>query len=250
MSARTGLLVGLLWLVSILWTYQFASQNVENAHKAAVVPAIVKAVQKHEEKADKGHQVAATAAAKVAKVDQTFQKIEEGVLTYAQQNPGRADCSLNADGLRLWRAANRGEFAEPEGSAGRGSPGGVSEGAAGSEGRGASVAVGQPRGLSQDLPQVPDQQLRPDQVGTGGAAVTDIVDQAILTEEENRQAALQRIARHDGSQGKTVRDSAEQCSVCDDPIPQLRREAVPGVHTCVACQDELEREMRAHTRGY
>ena len=31
-------------------------------------------------------------------------------------------------------------------------------------------------------------------------------------------------------------ESAEECEECGEPIPQKRREAVPGVQTCVACQ--------------
>jgi phage/conjugal plasmid C-4 type zinc finger TraR family protein len=29
---------------------------------------------------------------------------------------------------------------------------------------------------------------------------------------------------------------SEQCVECGDDIPQARRRALPGVHTCVACQ--------------
>ena len=31
-------------------------------------------------------------------------------------------------------------------------------------------------------------------------------------------------------------ESAEDCDVCGEPIPKRRREALPGVRTCVACQ--------------
>ncbi|HZJ95076.1 MAG TPA: DksA/TraR family C4-type zinc finger protein [Thiopseudomonas sp.] len=30
--------------------------------------------------------------------------------------------------------------------------------------------------------------------------------------------------------------SAAYCAQCDEPIPQGRREAIPGVQLCVACQ--------------
>lgn len=32
--------------------------------------------------------------------------------------------------------------------------------------------------------------------------------------------------------------SAERCEECDEPIPQARREAVPGVKFCIKCQSE------------
>ncbi len=34
--------------------------------------------------------------------------------------------------------------------------------------------------------------------------------------------------------------SAELCEECDEPIPQARRLALPGVNYCVSCQVELE----------
>jgi phage/conjugal plasmid C-4 type zinc finger TraR family protein len=36
--------------------------------------------------------------------------------------------------------------------------------------------------------------------------------------------------------GKTVDDSAHICIDCDEPIPQARREAYPGLQRCVECQ--------------
>jgi len=35
-------------------------------------------------------------------------------------------------------------------------------------------------------------------------------------------------------------DSARECDDCGEPIPKRRREALPGVHTCVACQSERD----------
>ena len=45
-------------------------------------------------------------------------------------------------------------------------------------------------------------------------------------------------------------ESAEFCQECDEPIPQARREALPGVRLCVECQSELEREQRQDTSLY
>lgn len=70
--------------------------------------------------------------------------------------------------------------------------------------------------------------------------MSDEVDRASAREEELREDALQEQAIRSGLKGKTVADSAKFCGVCHCRIPQARREYVPGVQTCVACQTELE----------
>ncbi len=37
-------------------------------------------------------------------------------------------------------------------------------------------------------------------------------------------------------------DSLEFCEECDKSIPEARREAVPGVRLCVACQTKRDKE--------
>ena len=37
-----------------------------------------------------------------------------------------------------------------------------------------------------------------------------------------------------------VGDSATHCDECEDPIPEARRKAVPGVGTCVQCQSQRD----------
>lgn len=44
-------------------------------------------------------------------------------------------------------------------------------------------------------------------------------------------------------------DSAEFCEECEVAIPQARREAVPGVRFCVACQSKRDAEQDAYS-GY
>lgn len=39
--------------------------------------------------------------------------------------------------------------------------------------------------------------------------------------------------------------SREDCEECGEPIPQARRDAIPGVQLCVACQTERDNEERA-----
>jgi len=44
-------------------------------------------------------------------------------------------------------------------------------------------------------------------------------------------------------------ESLEYCEECGAEIPQARREAIPGVRLCVACQSELDR-IHASPAGY
>lgn len=39
----------------------------------------------------------------------------------------------------------------------------------------------------------------------------------------------------------TSGESAEDCDECGEPIPERRRQALPGVRTCVACQTMRDR---------
>ncbi|WP_353981548.1 DksA/TraR family C4-type zinc finger protein [Salinicola endophyticus] len=43
--------------------------------------------------------------------------------------------------------------------------------------------------------------------------------------------------------------SLTHCEECEEPIPQARREAVPGVRLCVACQAEADKH-HTHQSGY
>ncbi|ABR85586.1 MULTISPECIES: TraR/DksA C4-type zinc finger protein [Pseudomonas aeruginosa group] len=38
-----------------------------------------------------------------------------------------------------------------------------------------------------------------------------------------------------------IRESAEECQDCGEPIPQARRQAVPGCNRCIDCQARHER---------
>ena len=44
-------------------------------------------------------------------------------------------------------------------------------------------------------------------------------------------------------------EGPSHCVECDHEIPQARREALPGVRLCVACQSERDRQSAAFT-GY
>ena len=41
-------------------------------------------------------------------------------------------------------------------------------------------------------------------------------------------------------------ESLSHCEECDAEIPAARREAVPGVRLCVACQSEIDEQQASH----
>ena len=42
-------------------------------------------------------------------------------------------------------------------------------------------------------------------------------------------------------------ESRTHCEMCEEPIPEARRRAVPGVRLWVACQSDLEKRQTAQT---
>lgn len=62
--------------------------------------------------------------------------------------------------------------------------------------------------------------------------MVDLVDMASEVAAIHLAEALHRQQRA----GNTSAVSAEFCEDCDEPIPQRRREAVPGCQTCIDCQ--------------
>ena len=44
-------------------------------------------------------------------------------------------------------------------------------------------------------------------------------------------------------------ESLQHCEECDAPIPEARRQAVPGVRLCVACQSEHDKQQAVFS-GY
>ncbi len=45
-------------------------------------------------------------------------------------------------------------------------------------------------------------------------------------------------------------ESRSHCVECGEGIPEARREALPGVRLCVACQEEADREAASDISGY
>jgi phage/conjugal plasmid C-4 type zinc finger TraR family protein len=44
-------------------------------------------------------------------------------------------------------------------------------------------------------------------------------------------------------------ESLRACAMCGDPIPEKRRQAIPGVRMCVACQQEEDEKQKIEV-GY
>jgi phage/conjugal plasmid C-4 type zinc finger TraR family protein len=70
--------------------------------------------------------------------------------------------------------------------------------------------------------------------------VSDEIDRAQAREEEMRAIALEEQARR----AALIGDGAPDCMVCGEPIPEPRRQALPGVCTCVECQTDIEQALR------
>jgi len=56
----------------------------------------------------------------------------------------------------------------------------------------------------------------------------DIVDHAQLLEQQHLQRSLEML--NSSNKNKVSRT---HCKVCDEPIPEGRREAIQGVQTCI-----------------
>ena len=72
----------------------------------------------------------------------------------------------------------------------------------------------------------------------GGWATDGAVNEQI---EVSTQEAIDRMRlRARAAAG----ESRETCADCDEPIPEARRQAQPGVRLCIACQTESDRAFR------
>jgi phage/conjugal plasmid C-4 type zinc finger TraR family protein len=75
-------------------------------------------------------------------------------------------------------------------------------------------------------------------MAVGWARDGAVQDQIDATVEDGVELARSRLP--DG-------ESATHCQECGTPIPDARRKAIPGVHLCVRCQSELEKEQTTVT---
>lgn len=73
-------------------------------------------------------------------------------------------------------------------------------------------------------------------MATGWAGDGAVQDQIDATVNDGVQRARQQLRKGPG---------LTHCEECDTPIPAARREAVPGVRLCVACQEASDVEQRS-----
>lgn len=77
-------------------------------------------------------------------------------------------------------------------------------------------------------------------MATGWAQDGAVQDQIDATVKDGIERAKNRLP---------VGPSLTHCADCNEPIPERRREAIPGVRLCVKCQEEADREA-ATFAGY
>ncbi|QPK06502.1 TraR/DksA C4-type zinc finger protein [Vibrio kanaloae] len=66
----------------------------------------------------------------------------------------------------------------------------------------------------------------------------DVIDHACGLETQFTEVALaNQLAR---AQQVNQRESAHECGECGDPIPEARRQKVPGCQYCTPCQAARE----------
>ncbi|MBB1089536.1 DksA/TraR family C4-type zinc finger protein [Lysobacter sp. SG-8] len=70
----------------------------------------------------------------------------------------------------------------------------------------------------------------------GWTSDTSVQDQIDATVEDAIKRARSQLARGPG---------LSHCEECEAPIPQARRDAVPGVRLCVRCQEAEDRDAQA-----
>ncbi len=64
-------------------------------------------------------------------------------------------------------------------------------------------------------------------------------DGAVQKQIDASIADAVKIAREKMAKG----ESLSHCEECEEPIPEARRKAVPGVRRCISCQQEQEKEI-------
>ena len=77
-------------------------------------------------------------------------------------------------------------------------------------------------------------------MATGWAREGAVQDQIDATVKDAIERARSQLPQGPG---------LEHCEECDAPIPRARRDAVPGVRLCVACQ-ELRDQEQDQASGY
>lgn len=64
-----------------------------------------------------------------------------------------------------------------------------------------------------------------------------MADAADIAAENIEHAERQALARFNSSRNVDPRESRTHCVFCEEPIPEGRRKALPGVTCCIHCAD-------------
>ncbi|WP_202842769.1 DksA/TraR family C4-type zinc finger protein [Luteimonas saliphila] len=77
-------------------------------------------------------------------------------------------------------------------------------------------------------------------MATGWAGDGAVQDQIDATVKDGIKRARSQLPKGPGR---------SHCEECDAPIPEARRQAMPGVRLCIACQEAEEQDEQSHA-GY
>ena len=72
--------------------------------------------------------------------------------------------------------------------------------------------------------------------------MSDAVDAAQEAEARIREEALAHVKAAPGP-APMILDGVACCAECEEPIPEARLAALPGVGLCVTCAEELEGKL-------
>jgi hypothetical protein len=163
LTLRAALIHALMLAAMLGGAYWLGVHNTHLAEKVAEVKPLRQAIEVHNEKAVAGQQAETKAVAVQATTRANFARLETEVQVHEETHPTAADCSLDADGLRIWRDANADSQTAPASE-----PAGPVPGDATAAGKPApSGPAAQPRPVGGDLPPVPGESQRPGGVAGG-----------------------------------------------------------------------------------
>ena len=118
MNRRLAVALGVLIAAILLAgaAYRFGHKNEETANKAEQLQTVEKSIEQHDQVAEIGRTVERKTVARKRATQETFNGIHGEEIKYVRTHADAdAVCSLDDDGLRLWRAANAGADADAAG---------------------------------------------------------------------------------------------------------------------------------------
>ena len=165
MNRRLAIALGVLIAAILLAgaAYRFGHKNEENAAKAEQLQTVEKSIEQHDQVAEIGRTVERKTVARKRATEETFNGIHGEEIKYVRTHADAdAVCSLDDDGLRLWRAANTGADTDTAG----GGNGDVSGAAATCE-RPADGSAGEPYCDGRGVSPVPRSPSGADRLAAG-----------------------------------------------------------------------------------